>query len=93
MIFYHEAVRSGPDTQPADLIKRIREIIISTRSLTARSINTAQVAMNFAIGQRIVEHEQAGEAGPPMAGRCWPIYNRLWSPETGRQCLPNLTLI
>jgi predicted nuclease of restriction endonuclease-like (RecB) superfamily len=49
------------DPSPADLIKRIREIIFSARSLAARSIDTAQVAMNFAIGQRIVEHEQTGK--------------------------------
>lgn len=53
----------APNTEPKgiDLIKQIREIIVSARSLAARSVDTVQVNMNFAIGQRIVEHEQAGE--------------------------------
>lgn len=49
------------DAASTDLIRRVREIVLSARALTARSIDTVQVSMNFAIGQRIVEHEQAGE--------------------------------
>jgi predicted nuclease of restriction endonuclease-like (RecB) superfamily len=49
------------DAASIDLTRRVREIILSARALAARSIDTVQVSMNFAIGQRIVEHEQAGE--------------------------------
>lgn len=45
----------------ADLVRQVREIILSARSLAARSVDTVQVAMNFAIGQRIVEQEQDGD--------------------------------
>lgn len=44
-----------------DLVQQVREIVLSARALAARSVDTAQVAMNFAIGQRIVEHEQGGD--------------------------------
>jgi len=44
------------------LIKDLRGIIIQARSQAVRSVNTLQVVSNFFIGQRIVEHEQAGEA-------------------------------
>ena len=47
--------------QAVELIRQIREIILTARSLAARSVDTVQVSMNFAIGQRIVEHEQGGE--------------------------------
>ncbi|MDR1656035.1 MAG: hypothetical protein LBT47_00560 [Deltaproteobacteria bacterium] len=44
------------DAASTDLIRRVREIVLSARALTARSINTVQVSMNFSIGQRIVEY-------------------------------------
>ena len=44
-----------------ELVQQVREIVLSARALAARSVDTAQVAMNFAIGQRIVEHEQGGD--------------------------------
>jgi len=53
-----------------DLIKHIREIIVSARSLAARSIDTAQVAMNFAIGQWIVDRVRTGRGR--RADRLWP---------------------
>lgn len=45
----------------ADLVQQVREIVRSARALAARSVDTVQVAMNFRIGQRIVEHEQGGD--------------------------------
>lgn len=44
-----------------DLVQQVREIILSARAVAARSVDTVQVAMNFTIGQRIVEHEQGGD--------------------------------
>jgi len=44
-----------------DLVQQVREIVLSARDLAARSVDTVQVAMNFTIGQRIVEHEQGGD--------------------------------
>jgi predicted nuclease of restriction endonuclease-like (RecB) superfamily len=43
------------------LVQQVREIVLSARALAARSVDTVQVAMNFAIGRRIVEHEQDGD--------------------------------
>lgn len=48
-------------TEIASLVQQVREIILSARAVAARSVDTVQVAMNFAIGQRIVEHEQGGD--------------------------------
>jgi predicted nuclease of restriction endonuclease-like (RecB) superfamily len=45
----------------ANLVQQVREIILSARAVAARSVDTVQVAMNFTIGQRIVEHEQRGD--------------------------------
>jgi predicted nuclease of restriction endonuclease-like (RecB) superfamily len=47
-------------TEVANLVQQVREIVLAARAHAARSIDTIQVAMNFAIGQRIVEHEQGG---------------------------------
>lgn len=44
----------------ANLVQQVRNIILSARVLAARSVDAVQVAMNFSIGQRIVEHEQGG---------------------------------
>jgi predicted nuclease of restriction endonuclease-like (RecB) superfamily len=44
----------------APLIGELRELINSARNAAARAISTLQVALNFAIGRRIVEHEQKG---------------------------------
>lgn len=43
------------------LVQQVKEIILSARALAARSVDTVQVAMNFSIGRRIVEHEQGGD--------------------------------
>jgi predicted nuclease of restriction endonuclease-like (RecB) superfamily len=45
----------------SNLVQQVRDIVLSARALAARSVDTVQVAMNFAIGQRIVEHEQHGD--------------------------------
>jgi len=43
------------------LAAELREVIIAARNAAARSINSLQVAVNFEIGRRIVEHEQKGK--------------------------------
>mgnify|MGYP000870592030 CR=1 FL=1 len=48
-------------TEVANLVQQVREIILAARTHATRSIDTIQVGMNFAIGQRIVEHEQHGD--------------------------------
>ena len=48
-------------SETANLVQQVREIVIAARTLAAQSVDTIQVAMNFTIGQRIVEHEQGGD--------------------------------
>ena len=59
------------------LINSIKTIISQARSLTARSVNSLQVASNYMVGKRIVEFEQGGseraEYGKTLVG------NRIWS--------------
>ncbi len=43
-----------------DLLNNIRELIVSARCAVIHSVNLIQVATNFEIGRRIVEHEQQG---------------------------------
>ncbi len=42
------------------LLPRIRELVLSARFATVRSVNTFQLLTNFDIGRLIVEHEQRG---------------------------------
>jgi predicted nuclease of restriction endonuclease-like (RecB) superfamily len=42
------------------LIREIRQIILSARTIAARSVDTIQVMTNYQIGHLIVEHEQHG---------------------------------
>lgn len=51
------------------LVQQVREIILSARAVAARSVDTVQVAMNFAVGQRIVEHEQHGDKRATYSAR------------------------
>ena len=48
-------------SETTNLVQQVREIEIAARTLAAQSVDTIQVAMNFTIGQRIVEHEQGGD--------------------------------
>ena len=49
--------------KPIDtLLADIRELILSARRLTVRSVDTIQVLTSFEIGRRIVEHKQRGSA-------------------------------
>ena len=48
-------------SETTNLVQQVREIVIAARTLAAQSVDTIQVAMNFTIGQRIVEHEQGGD--------------------------------
>lgn len=43
------------------LFGRIRDILLSARAATARSVNSAQVLCNWLIGREIVEDEQRGK--------------------------------
>lgn len=47
-------------TTKTDLLKEIRALIVSARTLATRNINTLQVLTNFEIGKKIVETEQSG---------------------------------
>lgn len=82
------------DAKSTDLIRRIREIVLSARALAARSIDTIQVSMNFAIGQRIVEHEQAGEKRAAYGQRVLANLAAALTAEFGRGfSLTNLKLM
>ena len=48
-------------SETTNLVQQVREIVLAARTLAAQSVDTVQVAMNFTIGQRIVEHEQGGD--------------------------------
>lgn len=48
-------------SETINLVQQVREIVIAARTLATQSVDTIQVAMNFTIGQRIVEHEQGGD--------------------------------
>lgn len=61
---------------PADRIRNIREIVISARALAVRSVDSVQASMNFAIGRRIVEHEQGGEKRAAYGKKCWRPWRR-----------------
>lgn len=67
-----------------DLVQQVREIILSARALAARSVDTVQVAMNFAIGQRIVEHEQHGDTRAAYGKRVVENLAKSMSSEFGR---------
>ena len=43
-----------------NLLKNIRELILSARKAVVHSVDLIQVLTNFEIGRRIVEHEQGG---------------------------------
>lgn len=57
----------GNNLKPSDpetffeLIRGLRELILSARRAAARSVDVIQVLTNFEIGRRIVEYEQKGE--------------------------------
>lgn len=67
-----------------NLLHHIREIILSARSLAARNVDTVQVSMNYAIGQRIVEHEQQGEQRAAYGKRVLVSLAKALSAEFGR---------
>ena len=43
------------------LVLEIRDLVQNARRAASRNINTLQVATNYEIGRRIVEHEQQGK--------------------------------
>jgi len=43
-----------------DLLREVRELILSARKAVVHSVDLIQVLTNFEIGRRIVEHEQQG---------------------------------
>jgi len=47
-------------TKFSPIFERVRRILESARTGVARSVNSAQVAANWLIGQQIVEEEQKG---------------------------------
>ena len=59
MVSKNTIIRPG-DIDP--LLKELRKLIVSARKTATRAVDTIQVATNFEIGRRIVEHEQQGKA-------------------------------
>lgn len=72
------------DVESTELIRQVREIILAARSLAARSIDIVQVGMNYAIGQRIVEHEQGGETRAAYGKKIIPVLAKTLTAEFGR---------
>lgn len=68
----------------ADLARQVRHIVLSARAQTTRNINTVQVAMNFAIGQRIVEYEQDGDRRAAYGKRVIESLAQTMTSEFGR---------
>lgn len=50
-----------PSVTEQQFLSDLRHIVNSCRQMAYRAVNTAQVAMNWLIGQRIVEQEQQGK--------------------------------
>jgi predicted nuclease of restriction endonuclease-like (RecB) superfamily len=66
------------------LVKEIRDLVQNARRAASRNINTLQVATNFEIGRRIVEHEQQGNRRAEYGKRILiELSNRL-TEELGR---------
>ena len=68
----------------ANLVQQVREIILSARARAARSVDAIQIAMNFAIGQRIVEHEQGGDKRAAYGKRVVESLAKSMTSEFGR---------
>jgi predicted nuclease of restriction endonuclease-like (RecB) superfamily len=54
------AIAKSPGEPLIPLVKEIRDLVQHARQVVSRNVNTLQVATNFEIGRRIVEHEQQG---------------------------------
>ncbi|MDR1380589.1 MAG: DUF1016 N-terminal domain-containing protein [Tannerella sp.] len=72
------------DARSVELIRQVREIIQNARTLAGRSIDAAQVSMSYAIGQRIVEHEQKGEHRAAYGQKVIAMLSKAMSAEFGR---------
>lgn len=68
----------------ANLVQQVREIILSARARAAQSVDAIQIAMNFAIGQRIVEHEQGGDKRAAYGKRVVESLAKSMTSEFGR---------
>lgn len=66
------------------LITDLRGIIAQARNHTVRSVNALQVVSNFLIGQRIVEHEQAGESRAEYGSKLLKTLSKTLSSEFGK---------
>ncbi len=66
------------------LIADLRGIIAQARNHAVRSIDTLQVVSNFLIGQRIVEHEQAGEFRAEYGSELLKTLSKTLSREFGK---------
>jgi predicted nuclease of restriction endonuclease-like (RecB) superfamily len=72
----------------------IRDIIVSARSAAARNINAIQIAMNFEIGKRIIEHEQRGRIRAEYGSRLLISLSARLTEEFGKGfSLSNLKLM
>ena len=66
------------------LVKEIRDLVQSARRAASRNINTLQVATNFEIGRRIVEHEQEGNRRAEYGERILKELSHRLTEELGR---------
>jgi predicted nuclease of restriction endonuclease-like (RecB) superfamily len=66
------------------LVKEIRDLVQSARRAASRNVNTLQVATNFEIGRRIVEHEQEGNRRAEYGERILKELSHRLTEELGR---------
>ena len=71
-------------SDPTELVQQVRGIVLAARTLAARSVGTVQVSMNFAIGQRIVDHDQGGDNRAAYGKRVLEILAQSMTAEFGR---------
>jgi predicted nuclease of restriction endonuclease-like (RecB) superfamily len=66
------------------LVKEIWDLVQNARRTASRNINTLQVATNFEIGRRIVEHEQQGNRRAEYGERILKDLSHRLTKELGR---------
>ena len=67
-----------------DFISGLCELIIASRSVAARSIDTIQVITSFEIGHRIVEREQQGEERAEYGKKLFLNYHPIYPGNLAR---------
>jgi len=78
------SITNPPGEPLLPLVKEIRDLVQSARRAASQHVNTLQVATNFEIGRRIVEHEQQGSRRAEYGKRILVELSRQLTNELGR---------